>query len=102
MTLVCTWVLPTRRRATTLDGRVGLLLARILVVMALPLDVSVKLGVLQTKFLPGTSHGIDASVPSLALLHLLRSAFVSAVWSRKMPRAHTGAVLNLLDGLVGL
>ena len=33
-----------RRRAATLDGRVGLLLARILVVMALPLYFAVKLG----------------------------------------------------------
>ena len=46
-----------RRRATTLDGRVRLLLARILVVMALPLDFAVKLRVLRTKFLPGALHG---------------------------------------------
>ena len=64
-----------RWRATALDGRVGLLLARILVVMALPLDFAVKLGVLRTKFLPGALHGIDASVLSLGLLHRLRSAF---------------------------
>ena len=84
-----------------LDGRGGLLLARILVVMALPLDFSVKLRVLCTKFLPGALHGIDASVLSLGWLHRLRSACVSAVWSRKVPLAHTGAVLTLLDGVVG-
>ena len=37
-----------RRRDTTLDCRVGLLLARILDVIALPLDSAVKLGVLRT------------------------------------------------------
>ena len=45
--------------------------------------------------------GIDASVLSLGLLHRLRSACVSAVWSRKVRPAHTGAVLTLLDGVVG-
>ena len=90
-----------RRRDTTLDGRVGLLLARILVVMALPLDFAVKLGVLRTKFLPGALHGIDALVLSLGLLHRPRSACVSTVWSRKIPLAHTGAVLTLLNGVVG-
>ena len=90
-----------RRRDATLDGRVGLLLARILVVMALPLDFAVKLGVLRTKFLRGALHGIDALVLSLGLLHRLRSACVSTVWSRKMPLAHTRAVLTLLNEVVG-
>ena len=46
--------------------------------------------------------GIEASALSLGIAsHRLRSAFVSAVWSRKMPLAHTGAVLTLLDRPVG-
>ena len=34
-------------------------------------------------------------------LHRLRSAFVAAIWSRRMPLAHTGGVLFLLDGPAG-
>ena len=39
-------------------------------------------------------HGIEASSLSLGLLRRLRSAFVSAVWSGRMPLAH-------VDGPVG-
>ena len=35
------------------------------------------------------------------LLQKLRSAFVSAVWSKKMPLAHVGAVLTLMNGHPG-
>ena len=90
-----------RGRAATLVGRVLVFLARILVVLALPLDFAGKLRVLRTKFLPGALHGIEASSLSLGLLWRLRSAFVSAVWSRRMPLAQVGAVLTLLDGPVG-
>ena len=38
---------------------------------------------------------------SISLLQRLRSAFVAAVWSRRMPLAHVGAVLSLLDGPPG-
>ena len=76
-------------------------LARFLVVLVLRLDFAGKLKVLRTKFLPGTLHGIEASALSLWLLRRLRSAFVSFVWSRRMPLAHVGAVLTLLDGPVG-
>ena len=90
-----------RRRNSTLAGRVVGLLAAVLVVMALPLDFAGKLRVLRTKFLPGALHGIEGARISALLLHRLRSAFVSAVWSRKMPLAHVGAVLTLLDGPAG-
>ena len=86
-----------RRRATTLVARVVLLLARILVVMALPLDFARKLRVLRNKVLPGALRCVEASALSLGLLHQLRSAFVSAVWSRRMPLPHTGAVLFLIS-----
>ena len=38
--------------------------------------------------------------PSLSVssLQRLRSAFVAAIWSRRMPLAHTGGVLTMLDG----
>ena len=90
-----------RKRNTTLAGRVLGLLAAVLVVMALPLDFAGKLRVLRTKFLPGALHAIEGSGISFSLLQQLRSAFVSAVWSKKMPLAHVGAVLSLLDGPPG-
>ena len=68
-----------RKRASTLAGRVLGLLAAVLVVMALPLDCAGKLRVLRTNFLPGALHAII----SFSLLQKLRTAFVSAVWSRR-------------------
>ena len=90
-----------RRRAATLVGRVLGLLAAVLVVMALPLDFAGKLRVLRTKFLPGALHASEASRISFSLLQRLRTAFVSAVWSKKMPLAHIEAILCLLDGPTG-
>ena len=88
-------------RNTTLANRVLGLLAAVLVVMALPLGFVGKLRVLRTKFLPGALHAIEGSRISFALLQRLRTAFVSASWSRKMLLAHVGAVLSLLDGPTG-
>ena len=90
-----------RRRNSTLSGRVVGLLAAIFIVMALPLNFAGKLRVLRTKFLPGALHAVEGARISSLLLHRLRTAFVSAVWSRKMPLAHVGAVLTLLDGPSG-
>ena len=90
-----------RRRAATLVGRVLGLLAAFLVVMALPLDFAGKLRVLRTKFLPGALHAIEASRIAFSLPQRPRTAFVSAVWSKKMPLAHIGAILSLLDGPPG-
>ena len=69
--------------------------------MALPLGFAGKLRVLRTKFFPGALHAVEASGISFSLLQKLRTAFVSAIWSKKMPLAHVGAVLSLLDGLPG-
>ena len=90
-----------RRRNATLAGRVLGLLVAVLVVMALPLDFASKMRVLMAKFLPGAVDAIEGSRISFSLLQQLRSAFVSAAWSRKMPLAHVGAVLSLLDGPPG-
>ena len=90
-----------RHRASTLTGRVSGLLGAVLVVMALPLGFPGKLRILRTKFLPSSLHAIEASSIPFTLLHKLRTAFVSAVWSEKMPLAHVGAVLTLLDGPPG-
>ena len=91
-----------RRRAGTLVGEGVLkLLDSVLLVMALPLDFTGKLRILRTKFLPGALHAVEASRLSFSLLQRLRTAFVSSVWSEKMPLAHVGAVLSLLDGPIG-
>ena len=83
-----------RCRAGTLVGRVLGLLDSVLLVMALPLDFAGKLRILRTKFLPGALHAIEASGISFSLVQRLRSAFVSAVWSRKMPLAHVGGYFD--------
>ena len=90
-----------RRRNSTLAGRVLWLLNAVLVVMALPLDFAGKLRILRTKFLPGALHAIEGSRISFSLLQRLRSAFVSAALSWKMPLAHVGAFLSLLNGPPG-
>ena len=90
-----------RRKNTTLASPVLGLLAAVLVVMVLPLGFVGKLRVLRTKFLPGALHAVEGSSISFALLQRLRTAFVSAALSRKMPLAHVGAVLSLLDGPAG-
>ena len=50
---------------------------------------------------PGTEHASEASGVSFSLFQRLRSAFFSAVWSKKMPLAHFGAVFTLLDAPPG-
>ena len=91
-----------RRRASALTGRVAELLSAILVVMALPLTFTGKLGILRAKLLSGALHAIEASGISFTLLQKLGTAFVSPVWSKKMALAPVGAVLSLLDGPPGL
>ena len=66
-------------------------------VVALPLDFAGTLRVLRTKFLSEEPHGNEASRISFGLFQRLRSAFVAAVWSKKMHLVHVGAVLSLLD-----
>ena len=90
-----------RRRSGTLVNRVLGLLAAVLVVMALPLGFVGKHRILRTKFLPGALHAAEASGIAFSLLQKLRTAFVSAVWSKKMPLAHVGAILTLRDGPPG-
>ena len=77
------------------------LLAAVLVITALPLDFVGKLMSLRTNFLLGALHAIEGSGISFSLLQRLRTAFVSAVWSKKMSLARVGAVLFLLDGPPG-
>ena len=70
-----------------------------LTVGALPLSFQVKLGLVRGKYIPAGLRAAEASCVSALLF---RAAIVWAVWSSKMPLAHTPAALNLLDGPVGV
>ena len=56
------------------------------------------LGLLRSKCVPAALHGAESSHVSDTNLNSLRTAFVAAAWSSRMPLAHPGAVLSLLDG----
>ena len=90
---------------STYRGRAGTLADRILPVRAsckaagsLPLGLWGTLGLLRSKCTPAALHGVESSHVSDANLNSLRTAFVAAAWSARMPLAHPGAVLSLLDG----
>ena len=87
--------------SSTLAARLRIVLARLVVVYALPLGFHGRLGVLRSMFIPVALHGIEASFLAESSLRKLRSAFCRVAWSRRQPFAHVGAVLSLLDGPVG-
>ena len=69
---------------------------------ALPLGFQVKRGLVRGEYLPAGLHAAEASHVSSSSLSAFRAAIVWAMWSIKMPSANTPAVLNLLDGPVGV
>ena len=70
---------------------------------ALPLGLQVKLGLVRGKYIPAGLHAPEAFFCVCILAFgAFRAAIVRAVWSIKMPLAHTPAVLNLLHGPVGV
>ena len=87
--------------SSTLAKRVRVVLARLLVVFALPLHFHGRLCVLRNMFIPGALHGIEASFLAESSVRKLRAAFCRVSWSSRQPLAHVGAVLSLLDGPVG-
>ena len=87
--------------SSTLAKRVRIVIARLLVVFALPLHFHGRLGVLRNMFIPGALHGIEASFLAESSVRKLRAAFCKVCWSGRQPLAHVGAVLSLLDGPVG-
>ena len=87
--------------SSTLATRVRVVIARLVVVFALPLHFHGRLGVLRSMFIPGALHGVEASYLAESSVRKLRSAFCRVSWSRRQPFAHVGAVLSLLDGPVG-
>ena len=91
-----------RPRAGTLSCRVKDATAGVAMVGALPLGFQVKLGLGRDNYIPAGLHAAEASYVSASSLSAFRAAIVRAVWSGKMPLASTPAVLNLLDGPVGV
>ena len=67
-----------------------------------PLGFQVKLDLVRGKDLPAGLHAAEASCVSSSSISAFRAAIVRAVWSTKMPLAGTLAILNLLDGPVGI
>ena len=76
--------------------------AGVATVDALPLGFQVKLGLVRGKYILAGLHAAEASHVSASSLSAFRTAIVRAVWSSEMPLASTPAVLNLLDGPVGV
>ena len=87
--------------SATLAARVRVVLARLVLIFALPLDFHGRVRVVRSMFLPAALHGVEASLLAHDSLLRLRSAVCRVVWSRRQPLASVGAVLSLLDGPSG-
>ena len=87
--------------SSTLAARVRLVLSRLVLIVALPLDYHGRVRIVWSMYLPAALHGIEASLLASDSLRKLRSSIRRVVWSRRQPVAHVGAVLSLLDGPTG-
>ena len=87
--------------SSTLTARVRLVLSRLVLFFALPLDFHGRVRVVRSMYLPAALHGVEASLLASDSLRKLRSAIHKVVWSRRQPLACVGAVLSLLDGPTG-
>ena len=85
----------------TLAARVRLVLSRLVLIFALPLDSHGRIRLVRSMYLPAALHGIEASFLASESLRKLRSSIRRVVWSRRQPLACVGAVLSLLDGPTG-
>ena len=85
-----------------LDHTALTIAARKATVGALHLGSQVKLGLVRGEYIPAGLHAAEASYVSSCSLSAFKAAVVGAVWSSKMPLANTPAVLDLLDGPVGV
>ena len=88
--------------SATLAAWVRLVIDRLVLVFALPLDFHCRLLMLRSMFIRGALCGVEASFLASASLPKLRSAIFQVVWSRRQPPACIGAVLSLLDGPQGV
>ena len=91
-----------RAWAGTLSTRFREAILGVAAVGALPLGVQVKLGLVRGKYLLAGLHAAEASYVSSSSISAFRAAIVRALWSSKMPLIDAPAVLNLLDGPVGV
>ena len=73
--------------SVTLVARVRLVLARLVLIFALPFDFHGRVRIVRSVYLPASGS-----------LRRLRSSIHRVVWSRRQPLANVGAVLGLLDG----
>ena len=89
------------RMSSTLAARVRLVIFRLVLIFALPLDFHGRIRVVKPMYLAATLHGIKASLLASDSLRKLRSSIHRVVWSRRQPLASIGAVLSLLDGPTG-
>ena len=81
--------------SSTLASRDRLVVSRLILVSALPLDFHGRLRVLRSMFIPGALHGIEAFFLAGTSLRKLRTAFLRVAWSRRQSFASVGAVLQL-------
>ena len=91
----------TRGWSSTLAAWVRLVISRLVLIFALPLDFHGRVRVVRSMYLPAALHGIEASLLASESLRNLRSSICRVVWSRRQPVAGVGAVLGLLDGPTG-
>ena len=87
--------------SSTLAAGVRLVISRLVLIFALPLDFHGRVRVVRSMYLPAALHGIEASLLASESSRKLRSAIRRVVWSRRQPLACVGAVLSLLDGPTG-
>ena len=87
--------------SSTLAARVRLVISRLVLIFALPLDFHGRVRVVRSMYLPAALHGIEASLLASDSLRKLLSSIHKVVWSRRQPLGNVGAVLSLLDGPTG-
>ena len=87
--------------SAALAAGVRLVISRLVLIFALPLDFHGRVRVVRSMYLPAALHGIEASLFASDSLRKLRSSIHRVVWSRRQPLAGVGAVLSLLDGPTG-
>ena len=82
--------------SSTLAARVRLVISRLVLIFALPLDFHGLVRVVRSMKLPAALHGIEASLLASDRLRKLRSSIHKVVWSRRQPLASSGAVCVVL------
>ena len=87
--------------SSTLAARVRLVISRLVLIFALPVDFHGRVRVVRSMYLLAALHGVEASLLASDSLRRLRSSIHRVVWSRRQHLANVGAVLGLLDGPTG-